>query len=70
MYKNYPILPQFMPAFPLHLSGLAVLKRNSPVNCGATVPRVNLENLREAKKSGLCSSNIDSTLFLISSDAA
>jgi hypothetical protein len=43
---------------------------NKPVNCGATVPRVNLENLREDKTIGLYSSRIGSTDVLISSEAA
>jgi hypothetical protein len=40
------------------------------VNCGATVPRVNLENFREAKMTGLYCSRVGSTDALIKSDAA
>jgi len=43
---------------------------NKPVNCGATVPRVNLENLRADKIIGLYSSRIGSADVLISSEAA
>lgn len=43
---------------------------NQPVNCGATVPSVNFENVREAKIAGLYCSRMGSTLLLISSDAA
>ena len=42
----------------------------SPVNWGATVPRVNLENLREDNITGLYCSSTGSTDALISSDAA
>ena len=41
-----------------------------PVNCGATVPRVKVENLREAKIAGLYCSRIGSTESLITCDAA
>lgn len=40
------------------------------MNCGADVPRVNLENLREAKIAGLYCSRIGSTELLIISEAA
>lgn len=40
------------------------------MNCGATVPRVSLENLRAAKITGLYCSRIGSTELRISSDAA
>jgi len=43
---------------------------NKPVNCGATVPRVNLENLRADNTIGLYSSRIGSADVLISSEAA
>lgn len=41
-----------------------------PVNCGATVPRVSLENLREDKITGRYCSRTGSTELLIRSDAA
>lgn len=41
-----------------------------PVNCGATVPRVSFENLREAMTIGLYCSRTGSTEVLMSSDAA
>lgn len=43
---------------------------HQPVNCGATVPRVSLENFKEDNMIGLYCSRIGSTLVLISSDAA
>lgn len=45
-------------------------RRNKPVNCGATVPRVNFENFKEDKMIGLYCSSIGSTELLIRSDAA
>lgn len=46
------------------------MQLNEPVNCGATVPRVNFENLRDDKIIGLYCSRIGSTELRISSDAA
>lgn len=46
------------------------MELNEPVNCGATVPRVNFENLRDDKTIGLYCSRIGSTELRISSDAA
>ena len=43
---------------------------NKPVNCGATVPRVNLENFRDDNIIGLYCSRTGSAAALISSDAA
>lgn len=41
-----------------------------PINSGATVPRVNFENLRDAKIAGLYCSRIGSTELLINAEAA
>lgn len=45
-------------------------KQNKPVNWGATVPRVSLENIKEATTADLYCSRISSTDALISSEAA
>lgn len=46
------------------------MNKNVPVNCGATVPRVNLSNFIDDKIAGVYCSRIGSTLALINSDAA
>lgn len=46
------------------------MKQNPPVNCGATVPRVNLENLSDDSIIGLYCSRTGSTEVLINSEAA
>lgn len=43
---------------------------HQPVNCGATVPRVSLENFKDDNITGLYCSRTGSTLVFISSDAA
>lgn len=46
------------------------LNENPPVNCGATVPSVSFENLREDNIAGLYCSSTGSTEVFINSDAA